>query len=63
MIKKESDAKIVFVTTTFVPEREAGRFQEDAIKYNKVGKNIMLKNGVIVNDIYDESILIHKKLG
>lgn len=63
LIKNKSDAKIIFVTTTFVPEGEIGRFQEDVTKYNRVAKNIMVKNGVIVNDIYDKSIPIHEKHG
>ena len=63
LIRRKSDAKIIFVTTTFVPENEPGRFSDDAIKYNKAAKEVMIKNNVLVNDIFEPSILIHEKLG
>lgn len=63
LIKKKSNAKIIFVTTTVVPGNEAGRFPEDVIRYNDVAKRIMKKNNVVVNDIYTASIAIHEKLG
>ncbi|MFB9052755.1 SGNH/GDSL hydrolase family protein [Formosa undariae] len=60
-IKKKSDAKIIFVTTTYVPETEAGRFEEDVKRYNNVAKGIMLKHNIVINDIYEKSIPIHHK--
>jgi hypothetical protein len=63
LIQKKSDAKLIFVTTTFVPEQEAGRFSEDAIRYNAVAKKIMKKHGVVINDLYRRSKSIHDKYG
>ena len=63
LIRKNSDADLVFVSTTFVPDDEAGRFKEDAIKYNKIAMRVMQDNEVTINDIYEESMLIHGKYG
>ena len=62
-MKAKSDAKLIFVTTTYVPEDEAGRYQEDAIRYNQLAKRIMEKNGVVINDIYEASRRIHRQYG
>lgn len=62
-IKRTSDARLIFVTTSYVPEDEAGRYKKDAQKYNKVAKRIMKKYNVTVNDIYKESKSIHTKFG
>lgn len=63
LIRKKSDAELIFVTTTYVPDGEAGRFMEDAIKYNDVAKRIMESYNININDIYDKSIEIHRKFG
>lgn len=63
LIREKSDAKLIFVTTTYIPEEEAGRFTEDAIRYNEAAKEIMLKHHVTINDIYENSVNIHKRLG
>lgn len=63
ILKEISDAKLIFVTTTCVPENEVGRFTGDVVKYNKAAKRVMKKHGIPVNDIYKASILIHKKSG
>lgn len=63
MIKKKTNAKLIFVTTTYVPQNEPGRYQNDVQKYNDAAKEIMNKHGVIVNDIYNASIPIHKMHG
>jgi lysophospholipase L1-like esterase len=60
---KQTKAKLIFVTTSYIPENEAGRFAGDDIKYNTVAKNIMIKEGVLINDIYATSKQIHKKYG
>ncbi|WP_243739334.1 SGNH/GDSL hydrolase family protein [Flavicella sediminum] len=62
-IKEKSNAKIIFVTTTYVPNKEPGRFYKDVAKYNAVAKEVMDKNAVIVNDIYEKSIPIHMQFG
>lgn len=62
-LKSKTDAKLVFVTTTYVPENEAGRFKNDVIGYNEAAIKVMKKHSVIVNDIYEQSIPIHEKFG
>ena len=62
-IEQVSDAQLIFVTTSYVPEHEAGRFLKDAQKYNKVAKKIMKKYDIKVNDIYKKSKVIHKEFG
>ncbi len=63
ILKTKTKAKLIFVTTTYVPENEAGRFKNDAIKYNEAALKIMNKHLVIVNDIYEQSIPIHQEFG
>lgn len=63
LIKSKTNAKVIFVTTTYVPENEAGRFKEDVKKYNDAARKIMTKHSIAVNDIYETSISIHNKLG
>lgn len=58
-----TQAKLIFVTTTYVPDNEAGRFQEDAMRYNEAAKKIMRKHSVIVNDLYEPSVSIHQQYG
>lgn len=62
-ILKKTGAKLIFVTTSYVPENEPRRFAEDAQRYNKIAKKIMKANGVLINDIYSKSRRIHKKAG
>lgn len=63
MIRKISDAELVFVTTTYVPECEAGRFMEDAKKYNEIARAVMETNGAKINDMYETSKGIHLEYG
>ena len=63
IIKEKTNAKLIFVTTTYVPENEPGRHSSDVQKYNDAAKFIMKKHHVIVNDIYKPSIAIHKIFG
>ncbi|MEQ8218471.1 MAG: SGNH/GDSL hydrolase family protein [Arenibacter sp.] len=63
ILKASTSAKLIFVTTTYVPVNEAGRFSEDVVKYNAVAKSVMKKNGIIINDIYKKSIAIHHNNG
>lgn len=63
IIKKSTNAKLIFVTTTYVPKDEPGRYESDVQKYNDVAKMIMNKHSIIVNDIYEASIAIHKDFG
>jgi lysophospholipase L1-like esterase len=63
VLNKISDAKLIFITTTYVPENEQGRYTKDVKKYNKAAKAVMKKHSVLVNDIYKESVVIHKENG
>jgi len=63
ILKEISDAKLIFVTTTYVPGEEGGRYKKDVKKYNKAAKEVMYNHSVLVNDICKESIAIHKKYG
>ncbi len=62
-LQKNTKAKLIFVTTTYVPANEPGRFENDAIRYNEAAKTIMQKHSVMVNDIYATSIPIHQQFG
>lgn len=62
-ILKKTGAKLIFVTTTMVPEKEEGRFVDDVEKYNAIARRVMQKNGVQVNDLYPLSIPTHKQFG
>lgn len=50
-------AKLVFATTTPVPEGEPGRIAGDAKRYNMVALNVMKEHkDVIINDLHEFSI-------
>ncbi len=63
ILKQASNAKLVFVTTTYVPKKEGGRYRQDAKRYNRAAKNVMKKHNIPFNDIYRRSAAIHKKFG
>ncbi|UBM58565.1 SGNH/GDSL hydrolase family protein [Marinilongibacter aquaticus] len=63
IIESKTDAKLIFVCTTMVPENEAGRFAKDPQIYNKAAKKIMRKHKVLVNDLYKPSVPIHAEYG
>lgn len=63
ILEKETDAQLIFVTTTYVPKEEVGRFPEDPQKYNEVAKKVMKRHSIPVNDIFERSISIHKQYG
>ena len=54
---KETDATLIWCTTTPVPEGEAGRKFGDDIRYNQVAQEIMQANGVLVNNLHSHAIL------
>lgn len=58
---KKTRAKLIFATTTCVPEGEPGRFAEDVDKYNKAALKIMKKHDVTVNHLGRLSRKVHKK--
>jgi lysophospholipase L1-like esterase len=52
---KSTNAKLIFATTTPVPEGGVKPFRDPAIveKYNDVARRVMKENGIVVNDLYD----------
>ena len=58
---KRTGAKLIFVTTSYVPDGEAGRFAGDDLRYNEAAKRVMKQNNILVNDIYSASKKIHSK--
>lgn len=63
LLKEKTNAKLIFVTTSYVPKQEAGRYVKDVAKYNKVAMRIMKRNAIQVNDISKKSKRIHDKFG
>lgn len=63
ILKTKTNAKLIFITTSYVPPEDAGRIEKDAVKYNKVARQVMKRNSVQVNDIYKKSKAIHEKHG
>jgi lysophospholipase L1-like esterase len=58
---KQTHAKLIFATTTYVPKGEAGRFFGDDKRYNKVAVRIMKKHNIQINKLNAGSRKIHKK--
>jgi len=58
---KQTNAKLIFATITYVPKGEAGRFFGDDKKYNKVAVQIMKKHNIQINKLNAFSRKIHKK--
>lgn len=44
--------KLIWATTTPVPEGAAGRVKGDEIEYNRVAEGIMRENNIPINDLY-----------
>ena len=53
---KKTGATLIWASTTPFREDSPYNFTEDAIKYNAVAKKIMDENGVIIDDLYSESL-------
>lgn len=49
---KRTGAKLIFATTTPVPEGSAGRVQGEEVKYNEIALRVMQKHGVAIDDLY-----------
>lgn len=49
---KQTGAKLIWASTTPVPEEEVGRFVGDEIKYNAIAAKIMAENKIMVDDLY-----------
>jgi len=51
-ILKTTDAKLIWATTTPVPDGEPGRIKGDELKYNAVAAKIMADNKIAINDLH-----------
>ena len=49
---KKTGAKLIWASTTKVPEGEPGRIAGNEIKYNQMAEKIMRKHGVEINDLH-----------
>ena len=49
---KKTGAKLIWCSTTPVPEGAAGRVVGDAVKYNQVAARVMQENDVAIDDLY-----------
>jgi len=49
---KKTGAKLIFATTTPVPDGTKIRVKDDAAIYNRVAVKVMKKHGVTINDLY-----------
>jgi lysophospholipase L1-like esterase len=62
-ILKNSQAKLLFVNTSYIPPLEAGRVAGDDLKYNEVAEKIMTHYQIPVIDLNSPSRKIHRKHG
>ena len=60
---QKTNAKLLFITTTVVPDNEAGRIAGDEDKYNAVALEVMKMYGVKVNNLNKYSRKVHPKYG
>lgn len=49
-------AKLIWASSTVIPENEAGRFVGDEIKYNEAARQVMKKHGVAINDLHQVTV-------
>jgi lysophospholipase L1-like esterase len=49
---KKTGAKLIWASTTLVPDGEPGRFVGDDAKYNAVAAKVMERHGITVNDLH-----------
>ena len=49
---KKTGAKLIFATTTPVPDGTGNRAKGDAVIYNRAAERVMKKHGVPINDLY-----------
>ena len=59
---KKTNAKLIWASTTLVPEGEAGRFVGDDAKYNTVAFKLMKKHDIAINDLYTVTKAFDKSL-
>lgn len=49
---KKSGAKVIWCSTTPVPERANGRIKDSEVEYNKVAAKIARANGIAIDDLH-----------
>ncbi len=49
---KKTGARLIWASTTPVPEGAGGRMKGDAAKYNAAAKKVMDRHGISINDLY-----------
>ena len=49
---KKTGAKLIFATTTPVPDGSPGRIRGDERAYNEIALRVMQKQGVMIDDLY-----------
>jgi acyl-CoA thioesterase-1 len=50
---KQTDAKLIFASTTPVPESDAAKYVKDSeLPYNEIAKRVMTEEGVTWNDLW-----------
>lgn len=59
---KKTGAKLIWASTTLVPDLEAGRFAGDEIKYNEAAAAIMKKYEIPINDLHALSLTIRDEM-
>ncbi len=53
---KKTGAKLIWASTTLVPEGEVGRFVGDDVKYNAVAAKVMNRHRIPINDLHALSV-------
>lgn len=49
---KKTEAKLIWASTTMVPDGEVGRFVGDDIKYNAIASRVMKRHGIPTDDLH-----------
>lgn len=49
---EQTGAKLIWASTTIVPQNEAGRFAGDDEKYNAVAARVMNRHGIPIDDLF-----------
>ena len=49
---KQTKAKLIWCTTTPVPEGSGGRIADEAVLYNQIAAKVMEEHGIVVDDLH-----------
>ncbi|AZQ63979.1 SGNH/GDSL hydrolase family protein [Flammeovirga pectinis] len=50
LLKQKTNAKLIWASTSVVPENAAGRIKGEEIEYNKIAEKIMVKHHIPIDD-------------